>query len=143
MTDLLTALQSAERGSRELDGMIAMQLLGWDAWRSKHGYWNISGPDGERLTVEGRNADFDPMTGEKLPEETVPTVWVDDAGLPEWTESIDAVLTLVEMVLGEKEALAILADVLPGPELDDIITLADLPRLICIALVRAKEARDG
>lgn len=48
----------------------AAKAAGWTWWRSKHGYWNLTEPDGTtRSACHGWEA-FDRITGEKLPEPT-------------------------------------------------------------------------
>lgn len=63
--------------------------------------------------------------------------------MPSPTTSLDAALALAERVLGEKEAMYALSDVIAdeGRSTDlDLITLSDLPRLLCIAVLRTQEA---
>ena len=62
-----------------------------------------------------------------------------------FSASLDAALALAERVVGGKEALLLLADLLTR-EADasdfDLITVSDLPRLLCAAVLRAQsEAR--
>lgn len=100
MDSLIKCLQEAESGSRELDALIALAIGGYSMWKSKHGYWNIDGPDGERLTCEGRDPGlvFDPATGARLAEESPPMNWAYDAKFGEVTTSLDAIVALI----GEK-----------------------------------------
>lgn len=49
---------------------LAAKAVGWTGWRSKHGYWNVTSPEGERSThCQYWNA-YCPDTGEKLREPT-------------------------------------------------------------------------
>jgi hypothetical protein len=70
-------------------------------WKSKHGYWYIDGPTGERFHADGRasGVEYDSTTGEKLPPELPPMDWANDVDLPEWTKSIHSALALVEAKL--------------------------------------------
>lgn len=58
----------------------------------------------------------------------------------DWTTSLDAALALAERVLGEDEALRLLARIVADVYDDPVNgTIKDLPRLLCIAILRAKE----
>ena len=48
----------------------AAKAAGWRGWRSKHGYWNIDGPDGKAHTCCANWASYSASTGEKFPEPT-------------------------------------------------------------------------
>ena len=48
----------------------AAKAAGWTWWRSKHGYWNLTAPDGAQHTACHGWAKFDPHTGEAEPEPT-------------------------------------------------------------------------
>ena len=48
----------------------AAKAAGWTWWRSKHGYWNLTAPDGTQHTACHGWAKFDPHTGEAEPEPT-------------------------------------------------------------------------
>lgn len=101
LSTLIERVEALTGPDREVDCAIAVSLGFYDLWKSKHGYWNVEGIDGERFTVPGRPSDmaFDPATGQKLSPEQPPFDWADEAGLPEWTASIDAAVALVERVL--------------------------------------------
>lgn len=99
---LLQRSEKAEGPDRELDAIVAKELLGWKLWRSKHGYWDVTGPDGERFTtcVDPYGPKFDPETGKKNPDyDKEPVLWVEDMGIPEFSSSLDASIALVERVL--------------------------------------------
>lgn len=106
LKDLIERVEAAMEGSSYLNEAIAEALLGVTVWKSKHGYWNVSFPSDwpygrtDNITMPGRRADevYDAATGEKLPKEAIPTGWSMDVDLPEFTESIDAALALVERV---------------------------------------------
>jgi hypothetical protein len=126
MTDLLTALQSAERGSRELDALL------WDLIddRPRHDL------DGSGAAIWKRDPDDE----------------VAFDGPPPFSTSLDAALALVERVLpGWWPSVA---QVGPGKWSADIYDPSDKrslspahaptpPLALVIALVRAKEARDA
>lgn len=73
--------------------------------------------------------------------------WMDfaDQGVAgPWTQSIDGAVALVERVLGEKNALHLMADMLSYEAATtdfDLASLRDLPRLLCIALLRALQSK--
>jgi hypothetical protein len=49
---------------------LAAKAAGWTGWQSKHGYWNVESPEGEKTThCHNWNA-YCPNTGEKLREPT-------------------------------------------------------------------------
>lgn len=84
---------AAHAPDRRLDEDIAVAALGWRLWQSKHGYWNIAGPNSESATVEG-SPPFGAMTGQTIPH-IAPGGWGDGCGIPEFTASVDAALSLV------------------------------------------------
>lgn len=49
---------------------LAAKAAGWTWWRSKHGYWNLTAPDGKQHTACHGWTKFDPHTGEAEPEPT-------------------------------------------------------------------------
>jgi hypothetical protein len=50
---------------------LAAKAAGWTWWRSKHGYWNLTAPDGRQYDACHNWPAFDASTGEKLAEPTV------------------------------------------------------------------------
>ena len=48
----------------------AAKAAGWTWWRSKHGYWNLTAPDGTQHTACHGWTKFNPHTGEAEPEPT-------------------------------------------------------------------------
>ena len=48
----------------------AAKAAGWTWWRSKHGYWNLTAPDGTKHTACNGWTKFDPHTGEELADST-------------------------------------------------------------------------
>ena len=48
----------------------AAKAAGWTWWRSKHGYWNLTAPDGTQHTACHGWTKFDPHTGEELADST-------------------------------------------------------------------------
>lgn len=112
-TDLIRRLEEAEAGGRALDADVFAAL----------GFTYDHGP-----------AD----------------VWRDAGGDPFYfdhiTTSIDAALALAERVLGEKNALHLMADMLSYEAATtdfDLASLRDLPRLLCIALLRALQSKEA
>lgn len=49
---------------------LAAKAAGWTGWKSKHGYWNVESPDGEKTTHCHSWYAYCPNTGEKLKEPT-------------------------------------------------------------------------
>ena len=149
MNDLIKRLRNATEGSRGMDAEIALSA-GWTVWQSKHGYWNLDGPNGERFsTIDSyREPRHCPDTGVENPKYGIPP-WedlADLAGLPLWTTSIDAALTLVpegrhgNLRLGPDGRTDIFCF---GVNLDCADYISDhlVPALaICIAALEAREA---
>jgi hypothetical protein len=63
----------------------AARAAGWKGWRSKHGYWNLSSPDGQPHTCCVGWPTFDSSTGEKLPEPTFADALTEGG----WTPLVD------------------------------------------------------
>lgn len=112
-TALVDRLSATTAGSRELDAEIARALS---------------------VPVVARWGDYDWRPDGK-------GVW---RSLPDYTRSLNDALALAERVLGEKEALHLLADLLEREHQSDfdLISLSDLPRLLCIAILRAVAAQS-
>ena len=49
---------------------LAAKAAGWTGWQSKHGYWNLTSPEGESSTHCHHWNAYCPDTGEKLREPT-------------------------------------------------------------------------
>jgi hypothetical protein len=49
---------------------FAAKAAGWTGWQSKHGYWNLTSPEGEDSTHCHHWNAYCPDTGEKLREPT-------------------------------------------------------------------------
>ena len=49
---------------------LAAKAAGWTGWQSKHGYWNLTSPEGEDSTHCHHWNAYCPDTGEKLREPT-------------------------------------------------------------------------
>ena len=49
---------------------LAAKAAGWTGWQSKHGYWNVESPEGEKTTCCNYWNAYCPDTGEKLKEPT-------------------------------------------------------------------------
>ena len=57
------------KAGRELDALVAEKVMGWKPRQSKHGYWNLDGPNGEHFTDIYRRdytAQYDKETGQKV-----------------------------------------------------------------------------
>lgn len=118
ITSLIEKLKGAEVGSRELDDYVWIaatngEMMDW--WDDKAQQHQIKAKDGSKVNVT-------PIT-----------------------TSLDAALALAERLVGGKEALLLLTGLLTR-EADasdfDLITVSDLPRLFCAAILRAQsEAR--
>lgn len=50
---------------------LCAEAMGWKGWRSKHGYWNITDPEGNDSVRCNGWLPFDAYTGDKLPEPTL------------------------------------------------------------------------
>lgn len=114
---LIERLEVAGEGSRELDWRIA-DLTGHPSFERKvEGLWP---PFAERSRS--------------------------DNAIPAYTTSLDAALALAERVLDSKSALHLLADLLSyeAAQSDfDLIKTDDLPRLLCIAILKARATQDA
>lgn len=63
-----------------------------------------------------------------------------------FTTSLDAALALAERVLGEKNAMHLLSDLLSAEAVStdfDLMSIRDLPRLLCAAILRASEEKQS
>ena len=49
---------------------LAAKAAGWTWWHSKHGYWNLTSPEGDKHTACHNWPAYDPDTGKKLAEPT-------------------------------------------------------------------------
>ncbi len=113
MTPLIQSLEAAEGGSREFDIALGQALGIIDA--------DLIYTIREGLRVGRGNCE----------------PW------PRWTTSLDAALALAERVLGTEAALTLLGEVTAL-----VVTNArkwthrDVPRLLCIAILRAREGAD-
>lgn len=121
ITSLIEKLEGAEVGSRELDAHVWASVNGYELFEHDGAGWRYRMHPDDIMRHE-RTSYISPVT-----------------------TSLDAALALAERVVGGKEALLLLTDLLTR-EVDasdcDSITLPDLPRLLCAALLRAQsEAR--
>jgi hypothetical protein len=132
MTDLLTALQSAEQGSRELDAAV---------------WYACFEPDVEHFGIHVEQTEQGPR--EVLTCE-LGSKWADDVG--HYTTSTDAALALVERVVGAGDftyrltsdyggyyAAELRIDSNPAKPVVVKETGDTMPLALVIALVRAKE----
>ena len=81
---------------RELDALVAEKVMGWTYWRSKHGHWIVTDPDG--MTHEPLFANlppnFDSDTGKKNPD----PIWHDGLDLPSYSTDIAAAWLVAEKI---------------------------------------------
>lgn len=106
MTDIIARLEALTGPDRRADQEIA-KALGWTMWRSKHGYWEFSDPKGvKRASTFGLESEpkFCPETGKPNPHYDAEPLLADEAGLPEWTGSIDAAMSMVPDIDGSNKA---------------------------------------
>ncbi|WP_278070511.1 hypothetical protein [Brevundimonas sanguinis] len=124
--DLIARLEAAEVGSRELDALIwlrfnrpeysgGVKALEMRGWYDGRGHMILETDTGEEVA--------------------------DDLGIGNYTTSLDAALALAERVLGEDQALEILADEARAAHEDTINgCLKRVPIDVCInAILRAKQ----
>ena len=123
LSAFIAQLEAAEAGSRELDAHVEVAARLVEASRT--------GLKPEHWAKWAVSRDF----------------WVEDshtAYKPKpHTTSLDAALALAERMLGEKEAMYALAEIINAEgALDDLDTVSarDLPRLLCIAILKARVA---
>jgi hypothetical protein len=76
----------------------AAKAAGWKGWRSKHGYWNVTRPDGTSLVCCNHLMPFDSYTGDKLPEPTCADA-IAESGWNPLTDDGDALRLAVKMQL--------------------------------------------
>jgi len=77
---------------------LAAKAAGWTWWRSKHGYWNLTAPDGRQHDACHNWPAFDASTGEKLAEPTVYDALI-EVGFVPLTDDGDAVRLAVKLKL--------------------------------------------
>ena len=68
---------------------MAAKAAGWTGWRSKHGYWNVESPEGDKQTCCTGWEPYDRWSGEKLPEPTFADA-LSEAGWSPLTDYSDA-----------------------------------------------------
>lgn len=84
---------------------LAAKAAGWTGWRSKHGYWNLESPEGEKSShCHGWNA-YCPDTGEKLQEPTFADA-IADTGWNPLTYDGDALRLAVKLKLTMQQNFA-------------------------------------
>ena len=126
---LIERLEAAGEGSRELDAEVWVELVECDRlWR----YW---------APVDEHHGHGEPIPGALYYAPHCAQVFV----TPEVTTSLDAALALASRVLDSKSALHLLADLLSyeAAQSDfDLIKTDDLPRLLCIAILKARATQE-
>lgn len=128
-TELVERLTAATVGSRELDFWVALEMGELDDVVRERPSRVEPGP-GDELTIysaDGKRAG-----------------WVGYHAFAPVTTSLDAALALAERVLGGKNALHLLADLLSYEAASsdfDLVTVADVPRQLCIAILKALAAQ--
>lgn len=83
-----------ELDNLDLSRLIAEEM-GWKAWQSKHGYWNLDGPGGQREIIEMGPA-FDGNTGKKLDRSKW---WTMSSELPNFVTDPAMTMMLLEKLI--------------------------------------------
>ena len=94
---------------------LAAKAAGWTWWRSKHGYWNLTAPDGTQHTACHGWAKFDPHTGEAEPEPT-PGDALLQVGFCPLTDDGDALRLAVKLWLTTETCMTYAQATTPGGE---------------------------
>jgi hypothetical protein len=74
----------------------AARAAGWEGWRSKHGYWNLTSPEGAKHVCCNYWPAYDESTGEKLQEPGMADALV-EAGWNPITDDGDALRLAVTL----------------------------------------------
>lgn len=139
---LIAKLESASEGSRELDRELMALTYVWEqrhigatCWDKKASGKRVDDND-DTCCPDAKHLDWvwvDPLTDQ----------WKTTArdGF-EFTTSIDAALALAERVIGGHIAMMLLSDVLDAND-GDLLSVSDIPRLLCAALLRASAAEGA
>lgn len=82
-----TTLNNTDAHGGSMDDLTATRLcaeaMGYKGWRSKHGYWYVTLPDGGKDEVCCEHwAAYDPSTGEKLREPTFDDALIEVGYMP-------------------------------------------------------------
>lgn len=83
---------------------LAAKAAGWTGWRSKHGYWNLESPEGEKSSHCHDWLPYDAYTGEKLSEPTFSDA-LNSEGWNPLTDDGDALRLAVKLHLLESSWL--------------------------------------
>lgn len=108
--ELIERLKAADKPDRWIDSAI---------WRRRNPEYSLI-YNGERTTVAKLTGWTDGKIG----------AWF---GPPAYTGSTDAALHLAMQMHGEDRALMILAEIVEGFDHNSDLSIADLPRLVCLA----------
>lgn len=94
---LAERVEALDGPDRTVDCLIALATQGYSLFHSKHNYWTISKGRETVIWEWARHEDwsYDPHTGKRLGEPEEPLDWAWEANLPQWTESLDAAMSLV------------------------------------------------
>jgi len=126
ITSLIEKLEVAEGPSQELSARVIHAVRAPDGAVEQsriNGRWCVYDKNGRLLESGSRNG------------------WWREGGW-EVTESLDAALALAGRVVGEEAALSILQDTVDGWNAAAGLSIRNLPRLFCAAVLRAQsEAR--
>lgn len=130
ITSLIEKLEGAEVGSRELDGLMAANLR------------DLSGEYAKQRWAREWGGPFACEGGTVFLMHTDPIARGPNFQAPAYTTSLDAALALAERVVGEEAALSLLQDTIEGWNAASGLSVKNLPRLFCAAILRAQsEAR--
>ena len=154
MTALATRIET-EEPSRALLMQIAVEVKGWNLWRSKHGYWNFDGPHGERVNTFTNGPyqfRFDPDTGDENPHYDEPPydyLW-GNTNLDDWLADLTAAAGLmpegwtVKVLISHTGACEAVATKTIADRLVTIRAVAPTePRARAALAMRAIEAEAG
>lgn len=120
---------------------LCAEAMGWKCWQSKHGYWNVTTPEGNERAVCTYWQKFDPHTGEKMKEPTMDDALI-ECGYAPLTNDEQAMALVKRFGLG-------ISTTLVNPFLwrvDDVnerffVESGDLNRAICECVAKMQANR--
>ncbi|MBA5872012.1 MAG: hypothetical protein GDA68_18745 [Nitrospira sp. CR2.1] len=138
-----TSLEGSMKAGRELDALIAEKVMGWKPRQSKHGYWNLDGPNGEHFTdIDRRDytAQYDKETGQKVQQAPWWEYFWDE--IPFYSTDIAAAWEVVE----KADLWSLYGSIGDGPyraciqfeDREGLMTADTAPLAICLAALKAK-----
>ncbi len=134
----------------EIDAEVAEKVLGWKPWRSKHGYFEVEVPGGEKLSSFGEydySMKYDPQTGKKLRE----PLWWEHIEVPLFSTYIEDAWKVVEKLHASDPPLFLyltrkgpdywLAAFHDAANAGDLVSAATAPLAICLAALKTVPAK--